>query len=104
MAKKKHNWVTGPNHPVVDRSTHLLAAEKIGHCNHLTPATEAEIDNLLIEHAARNHPEVVSDADVNEPDPEVVAAMMAPEDEPLAWMDEVEPSPEELQAIAAEEE
>lgn len=100
---KKHNWTTGPNNTVYDRRTHHMAADLIDHCPHLTPATEARIDNLLRQELVgdRNQPDVETKS-VSEPDPEVVAAMNTPTGDRLSWMDMIEPSFEELLAIEQE--
>ena len=44
---KKHNWVTGPNHKVVEADHAAAMRASICACNHLTPATEAEMENLI---------------------------------------------------------
>lgn len=92
---KKHNWVTGPNNKVVkaddDRATKLAICS----CNHLTPASEAALDNLLgwkvsvpkrAETIERNTPGFV---ELELPDAEA------------NWMDK-EPTMEDLAAIDAE--
>lgn len=42
---KRHNWVT--NARFVDPDTNRIATRFIDACVHLTPAREAELDNLL---------------------------------------------------------
>lgn len=74
MATKHHNWVTGPNHKVVDRKADRLAVSYICGCNHLTPAAEDELDALFAE-MERNAPN--SGETVCEPDQDVLAAMEA---------------------------
>jgi hypothetical protein len=96
---KTHNWVTGPNNVVKDRATHRMAADLIDHCPHLTPAAEAEIDRMIAATIQRNEPGAEPET-VSIPDPNVVAAMNAPDTD---WMDEVEPTPEELLAIEQED-
>lgn len=97
---KRHNWTTGANQTVHDSKTHRLAKDLIGNCPHLTPKTEAEIDNLMrLETAGdRNAPGIDAEM-VSVPDPKVVAAMNAPEGD---WMIEVEPTSAELLAIETE--
>lgn len=73
---KRHNWVTGPNHKVVDREADRLAQGFICGCNHLTPAAEAELDELFAE-MNRNAPEA-NEQTVCEPDKDVLDAMENP--------------------------
>ncbi len=44
---KKHNWVTGPNNKIVQADEDRATMLGICSCNHLTPASEAALDNLL---------------------------------------------------------
>lgn len=88
---KHHNWVTGPNHKVVDRVANRMTADFIGSCNHLTPAAEAQLDNLFAA-MNRNAPEKDADNMVCEPDPEVLATLETPDDDD--WLDNLEPPPE----------
>ncbi len=81
---KRHNWVTGPNHKVVDRKANRIATAFIDSCGHLTPAKQAELDALLAEIAV---PERLADG-VCEPDQDVLDAMEA------APELELEPPPE----------
>lgn len=87
MMAKKYNIVTGPNHKVVDQKIDQIASNFICGCNHLTPATEAELDNLFAE-MNRNTPEKNSDT-VCEPDIAVIEALETPLDDFL----DVEPPP-----------
>jgi len=86
---KHHNWVTGPNHKVVDLVADRMAVDFICGCNHLTPAAEAELDNLFAE-MNRNTPETEA-VMVCEPNLEVLAALETPEDD---WMESIEPPAE----------
>lgn len=88
---KRHNWTT--NSTIAEDEIHKLAQALIDGCHHLTPATEAEIDNLLTLRTS----EATYDTD-HEPDPEVLAAMKEPE---LDWVNE-EPSNAALRAIERE--
>jgi len=85
---KKHNWVTGPNNKVVDRNANRLALQFICGCNHLTPAAEEELDNLLNQIAPKVSK---SEQTVCEPDMEVLASFEANEND---WLDVVEPGAE----------
>jgi len=84
--KKRHNWVT--NSTIVDDETNKTAARFIDSCVHLTPAREAELDNLI---------GVGTDKTDHEPDPEIVGAM-EDEDWGDSWMDQ-EPTAADLRAI-----
>jgi len=86
---KTYNVVTGPRYKYVEPRANRMASSFLDGCNHLTPATEAELDNLFIA-MNRNAPE--AEAGVCEPDPEVLAAFEESEAEgKYDWMDNVEP-------------
>ena len=89
-----HNWTT--NRKAIDREADRLARAFICGANHLTPAVEAELDNLL---KALPKPEHERIEDTNEPDPEIIAQLNA---DPGNWDDKAEPSDEALDAIDAE--
>lgn len=99
--KKKHHWVTGPNHWAIDGKVDRAARVAIESCDHLTPATEARMDNCLgflprplltrAEVIARNEPGFV------QPEPISVVDALPVND----WMD-AEPTVDELAEIEAE--
>ena len=88
---KHHNWVTGPKHKVVDIVANRMAVNFICGCNHLTPAAEAQLDNLFAA-MNRNAPEKDADNMVCESDPEFLATLETPDDD--YWMDDLEPPAE----------
>lgn len=93
---KHHNWVTGPNHKVVDTETDTLARTFIDECIHLTPAIEARLDHMFAE-MERNAPEKdlgTFPQRVCKPNEDILAILEAP---PEADWDTVEPPPEAYQ-------
>lgn len=71
---KMHNWTTGPNNKIVDRGIDRAAVSFICSCNHLTPAEDARMDNLL----ASMTTETPKDQTVCEPNADILAALEAP--------------------------
>lgn len=86
---KKHNWVTSPKDKYVEHGAHRLAAAFICNCSHLTPAKEAELDNLLSQLAIPEHERV---AETCEPDADILAALEELPADRYAWMDEEPPA------------
>ena len=94
---KTYNIVTGLKYKHVEPVANRMAADFIGGCNHLTPAKEAELDNLFLA-----LPETNADT-VCEPDLEVLealaeaeaaeAAAATPKMFSKAWMDNLKRSP-----------
>ncbi|MHA2279709.1 MAG: hypothetical protein ACXAC5_02280 [Promethearchaeota archaeon] len=101
---KAYNW---PTRKTIERDADELARRFIASCNHLTPAKQAELDNLLRampkperEHKSESESEPETETDT--PDPKVLDQLNAP-DNAYSWMDD-EPSNDDLDAIAKQQE
>jgi hypothetical protein len=102
--KKRHNWVT--NSTIVDKDVDATARTFVGWCGHLTPARDAELDNLIgVSDEVRRHNEAVrlgKTEGLIKPDEDAKPMDV----DPLAefdtdWMNE-EPTADDLRAIEAE--
>lgn len=85
---KTHNWTTSGK--TVNSEAHRLTLDFLNGCNHLTPAAEAELDNLLAE-LERNHPDEGPGV-ICEPDAEIVEMMEKGPDPD--WWETAEPPAE----------
>lgn len=89
---KAHNWPTGKT---IEKDADEVARRFIASCDHLTPAREAELDNLLW---AMPKPEHEPKTDT--PNAEVLAQLNAPDDAD-SWMND-EPTNADLDSIETE--
>jgi hypothetical protein len=93
---KAHNWPAAKTVTTIETDAHTLARRFITSCNHLTPAKEVELDNLL---KAMPKPAHEPKPATDEPNPDILEQLNTPESD---WMDD-EPTEADLQGIEREE-